>query len=52
VKYLGAVVEAVPLADVRVKKKIRGVVKSEIVVGRKEVEEKGSALGGEIDEVK
>jgi hypothetical protein len=52
VENLGAVVEAVAVTDVGEKKEIWGVVKSEIVVRRKEVEEKGSALGREIDEVK
>jgi hypothetical protein len=35
VENLGAVVEAVAVTDVRVKKEIRGVVKSEVVVGGK-----------------
>jgi hypothetical protein len=51
VKDLGAVVETVAMADVRVEKEIWGIVKSEVVMGGKEVEEKGSALGGEVDEV-
>ena len=52
VKDFDAVVKAVPLTDMGVKEEIWGVVKREIVVGGKEVEEKGSALGWEIDEVK
>ena len=51
-KNLGAVVETVSVADVRIKKEIRGIVKSEVVIRGKQVEEKGSALGGEINEVK
>jgi hypothetical protein len=51
VENLDAVVEAVAMADVGVKKKIRSVVQGEVVVGRKEIEKKGSALGREIDEV-
>jgi len=34
------------------KKKIRSVVKSEVVVGGKEIEKKSPTLGGEVDEVK
>jgi hypothetical protein len=52
VKNLDAVVEAVAVSDVGVKKKIWGVVKGEVVVRGKEIEEKSATLGGEVDEVK
>ncbi|NBT49537.1 MAG: hypothetical protein EBT07_17315 [Actinobacteria bacterium] len=51
VKNLDAVVKAVAVSDVGVKKKIRGVVKGEVVVRGKEIEEKSATLGGEVDEV-
>jgi hypothetical protein len=37
VENLSAIVEAVAVTDVRVKKEIWGIIKSEIVVGRKKV---------------
>jgi hypothetical protein len=51
VKNLDAVVEAVAVSNMRVEEKIWSVVKSEVVVGGKEIEEKSPTLGGKIDEV-
>jgi hypothetical protein len=50
-KDFDAVIEAVPLANMGVEEKIRSVVKSEVVVRGKEIEEKSATLGGEVDEV-
>ena len=50
-KNLDAVVKAVAVSDVGVKKKIWGVVKGEVVVRGKEIEKKSATLGGEVDEV-
>ena len=45
-KDFDAVIEAVSLANMGVEEKIRSIFKSEVVVGRKQVEEKGATLGG------
>jgi hypothetical protein len=50
-KNLDAVVKAVAVPNMREEKKIRGVVKGEVVVRGKEIEEKSATLGGEVDEV-
>jgi hypothetical protein len=51
-KNLDAVVKAVAVPNMREEKKIRSVVKSEVVVRGKKVQKKSPTLGGEVDEVK